>query len=1339
MPTEDRRFFLALRAGEKGKPARVSICTTADRRVIHTIEGVENMTSGIISTEWGYLRGQPRARFLPTANLLITIPDTNDRLVLRHLDLEKALEESGEDYLYVLSMPDINAVVGKSYEYQMEVISNAGGVKYKLESGPQGMTLSKDGKLSWRVNSRAIGGQEKVIIAVSNKKGQEAFHAIDLYVVRQSISLAGRDRRPPPISTRPRKPSTPDTDDTAEQPAPDPVEVPLEPPTDIPAELAIQLPERYDTYCTARGGRYLIFQIKSAKRLMVFDVVSAKLLKEISISADDAVFTAGLDYLMVVLPGQKLIQRWRLDTFERDKVAPVPADLNVGKVRMGYASRGPLLLWSKDKGQLFDVEEMEPIIHEGEFLRGDSKWGLHITQSADGQTYLGWVDTGSGGTHTMMRINGNRTTITKGSGGIYGSYEVQPNADGSFMYANNGGVLDANLKRVSAESLKGYRITPTNDPRFFVAFRGKGGSAAEVCIGTAADRQIIHTIKGLDEMPVPREGTSLGGIVEPRVRFIPASKLLLTLPPSNDQVVLRRLDLLEELKRSGQDFLMVLSVPPARAEVGRPFMYKLQVASKAGKVKYRLESGPDGMTLSNKGELRWNVKTRPVGGKVPVLVSVSDGSGQEVFHSFELSVERPAVVAAGGGGSTLRPAPSRPRPRESAETESPATPPAAEPTTPPVPLAGADDVVKIDEHRLELPKGAFQLAPGWGGRCLLLLSGDRLTILAPDGFTIQRQVQLRKSYVRIRERREYFVAIGTEPPAIDLIDKRKLSVIRSFRLSTSRLTDLALHPTKPFCYVAFKAGIEPPRYRFIMYNEETGEGRESEDLIGKWLRVVPSGKILVAGYSDIYERGSRLLFNPGRIHVVPEYGSIDWLMTYDLDRNGMPEPREVKEKAGGNGKGIRMSPDGRRATYLSHVGYPKFSGNLGGWDPADLGKIPVTYPLKDQGTTGDLAYHPSLPMVASPGSGSAVFRHRDTGEDLGKKLKDNADELLAGTQVHRIYFSPDGANAIFDTSVNEIHYLVKLELNLTPDEMQKVRAAGRRLSTLEPPADAPAERVAAAVPLTELHALEGGAGKAMTVKDVARWFTDSVVLIRGDDASGSGFVVGSKGYILTCAHCVLDQGELTGAYRVVSGGETKMVETPVDVLHADEQRDLALVKIDAPVPLRSVRLAATGTVASGERVTVIGNPGVGRTILDHTVTEGIVSSPNRQLGGQTFIQTSAAINPGSSGGPMFNDHGLVVGLVVLKAQIEGAGFAVPAADLIGFLVDTASREGDAGKIERYWTDSTGKSQVKAQYLGFADGKVGLKTGEGKTFALPLSRLSKGDQEFVRLMNRRGGE
>ena len=58
---------------------------------------------------------------------------------------------------------------------------------------------------------------------------------------------------------------------------------------------------------------------------------------------------------------------------------------------------------------------------------------------------------------------------------------------------------------------------------------------------------------------------------------------------------------------------------------------------------------------------------------------------------------------------------------------------------------------------------------------------------------------------------------------------------------------------------------------------------------------------------------------------------------------------------------------------------------------------------------------------------------------------------------------------------------------------------------------------------------------------------------------------------------------------------------------------------------------AAGKVESGERVAVIGNPGLGATILDYTMTEGIVSNPKRELDDQSFLQTSAQVNPGSSG------------------------------------------------------------------------------------------------------------
>lgn len=78
------------------------------------------------------------------------------------------------------------------------------------------------------------------------------------------------------------------------------------------------------------------------------------------------------------------------------------------------------------------------------------------------------------------------------------------------------------------------------------------------------------------------------------------------------------------------------------------------------------------------------------------------------------------------------------------------------------------------------------------------------------------------------------------------------------------------------------------------------------------------------------------------------------------------------------------------------------------------------------------------------------------------------------------------------------------------------------------------------------------------------------------------------------------------------------------------------MKITPAAPLVTASLSPRTKIEAGERVTVIGNPGLGQTVLNHTMTEGIVSNPRRTIRGGTYIQTSAAVNPGSSGGPMFD-------------------------------------------------------------------------------------------------------
>src|SRR6202789_1583776 len=155
-------------------------------------------------------------------------------------------------------------------------------------------------------------------------------------------------------------------------------------------------------------------------------------------------------------------------------------------------------------------------------------------------------------------------------------------------------------------------------------------------------------------------------------------------------------------------------------------------------------------------------------------------------------------------------------------------------------------------------------------------------------------------------------------------------------------------------------------------------------------------------------------------------------------------------------------------------------------------------------------------------------------------------------------------------------------------------------------------------------------------------------------AQGSGFLVSADGLILTNAHVVDGAKEVT--VKLSDHREFK-----AKVLGSDRSSDIAVLKIDAH-DLPFVTLGNSDQLGVGDYVLAIGEP----FGLEETATAGIVSAKGRSLPGDgyvPFIQTDAAVNPGNSGGPLFDDSGAVVGI---NAQIyttsggyEGVSFAVP--------------------------------------------------------------------------------
>ena len=226
--------------------------------------------------------------------------------------------------------------------------------------------------------------------------------------------------------------------------------------------------------------------------------------------------------------------------------------------------------------------------------------------------------------------------------------------------------------------------------------------------------------------------------------------------------------------------------------------------------------------------------------------------------------------------------------------------------------------------------------------------------------------------------------------------------------------------------------------------------------------------------------------------------------------------------------------------------------------------------------------------------------------------------------------------------------------------------------------------------------------------------------------SGSGFVFGSDGRILTNAH-------------VVDGADTVTVkfkdgrELAGKVLGVDTVTDVAVVKVEA-TNLPVVSLGKSEELQPGEWAIAIGNP-LG---LDNTVTVGIISATGRSSADVgvpdkrvSFIQTDAAINPGNSGGPLLNQRGQVIGMNTAIIQgAQGLGFAIP----IDRAQQIANQLVTAGKAEHPYLGVRMLSitpEVKAEFNKNPNPKLRLTEDKG-VLVLGIVKDSPAAQAGIRL-------
>lgn len=289
-----------------------------------------------------------------------------------------------------------------------------------------------------------------------------------------------------------------------------------------------------------------------------------------------------------------------------------------------------------------------------------------------------------------------------------------------------------------------------------------------------------------------------------------------------------------------------------------------------------------------------------------------------------------------------------------------------------------------------------------------------------------------------------------------------------------------------------------------------------------------------------------------------------------------------------------------------------------------------------------------------------------------------------------------------------------------------------------------------------------GSQDSSTIKSVVEQCANSVVEIQTESVTngsnpfqqyvssgaGSGVILTQDGYIVTNHHVIEDANSIT--VRTRSGDEYN-----ASLVGSDEQSDLAVLKIDA-TGLTPAVLGDSTTLEVGDLAIAIGNP-LGE--LGGSVTSGIISALDREMtiDGQTMtlLQTDAAVNPGNSGGGLFNANGDLIGIVNAKSSgenVEGIGFAIPistATDIIDELIangEVTSRPTlgvslynveDEMTASQLGVDSTGVYIVQIVDGGAAD-NAGLRSGD-RIVSVDGSKVSSASDVRAALNKHKIGE
>ncbi len=442
-------------------------------------------------------------------------------------------------------------------------------------------------------------------------------------------------------------------------------------------DTVTKLPAKVEECHIAGNGRYLVMKLKDTRALSVYDSTTQKL-STLDISEDEIVYAAGGDTVLVYLKDANELQTWSLKTGKAVKTKAFADKPNLQAIVMGH-SRGDLALIRMGRSpgvgglgedSLVDTTELRMTQVKYQYLGGGGRRNWEQSQlraNGDMSRIVDWMSTPTPNTVALI----TRTDTGYQYVASYGLPSCLIPGDDGRTYTPMGNTLEldpnynpnfgGSIFKQSA-SIKGKTLVPAIGGQFTLAVSREGGLTLYQAKSTDALAP-LGEFPGWDPpKPDPRPG--FGGFPGPdgqtirpddlgpgaygdgknhltldrRLCFAPGMDHIIFLPHTNDKVVQRKFDLKATLDMSGEEYLMVVSVPSLRAKGGAGWEYQLKTVAKSGPVKYELPKAPEGMKVDADGKITW---TPPKGiiGRAPVEVKGTDAKGRIVRQVFEITFE----------------------------------------------------------------------------------------------------------------------------------------------------------------------------------------------------------------------------------------------------------------------------------------------------------------------------------------------------------------------------------------------------------------------------------------------------------------------------------------------------------------------------------------------------------------------------------------------------------------------------------------------------------------------------------------------------------------------------